>query len=398
MQGSQDAHPTALITGLGFIAPGGLEAAFRGQACRAPEAAPEITGFETPDGAPAFGFELAEFKLEDHLPHIKTYLDRTSALALAAARLALADAGLLDGAARPAGLEIGCAYGATLGCLEAMGIFWKKVKSSNPKFAPPLPFTHGYANSPSSLLCIEYGLRGSAATFSGDWLSGIQALHFALTQVFLGSAQAVLVGASDSLTSAAHAHLLACGCLSRSGRLRPWSAENDGVVPGEGAAFAVIESTAGAAARGRRPYAELAAVGLGAGESSAALLDAWRRARAGVQPGTRESPDPTILVAATPLPPALDRAELGGWAQCLKGRTDVSAIAPKLLTGELLSVSPVLGTLLGAAVLSGKLDAALLPAPSCPMLRSARGGAFSSAIVGALDPGGTAGVVALRKT
>ena len=166
---TQDASQhRAVVTGFGWLAAPPFAQALDGTLAALPETAPEITGFETPAGAPAFGFELIDFKIEAYLPNLKTYVDRTSALALSAAKLALQDAGLLEREARPAGVEIGCSYATTFGCLEAMGLFWKKVKSTNPKFAPPLPFTHGYANSPSSLVCIEYGLKGSAATFSGQ--------------------------------------------------------------------------------------------------------------------------------------------------------------------------------------------------------------------------------------
>lgn len=221
-----------------------------------PDPPPEITAFETPEGAPAWGFEIPEFSVEKELPHIKTYMDRTSALALVAAKLALADAGLLEREKRPAG-EIGCAHGTALGCLDAMTIFWNKVKTSNPKFAQPLPFTHGYANSPSSLLCIEYGLRGPAATFSGERLAGVEALLFAYDQIAAGAGEIILAGASESLSAAAYHHLLASGQLSRSGT---W---DDGIVPGEGAAMVVLESAASAQRRGAKVLAEVTAVDLG---------------------------------------------------------------------------------------------------------------------------------------
>src|SRR5206468_5991933 len=140
--------------------------------------------------------EVHDFSLEKELPNIKSFVDRTSALALGATKAALADAGLLNPEQRPVKTEIGCAYGSMLGCLEAMSIFWNKVKTSNPKFAQPLPFTQGYANSPSSLMCIEFGLRGPAATFSGTRLSGIEALLFAFDQIVAGAGEIIVAGAS----------------------------------------------------------------------------------------------------------------------------------------------------------------------------------------------------------
>ena len=251
-----------LITGFGALVPAAVADG---------TAAPEITGFEVPEGAPTFGYELLDFKVEEHFPNIKTYLDRVSALALTGAKLALENAGLRDQTTRPAGLEIGCAYGTTFGGLDSMGLFWKKAKTANPKFAPPLVFTHGYANSPSSLVCIEFGLRGPAATFSGSNLSGVEALQFAFDQIAAandaGEAACMLVGASEALSAALHAHLNAEKLLSASGKAQV------GIIPGEGAVFLVLESEASVAARGRVPLAVLHGVGMAANAD-------WNTARA----------------------------------------------------------------------------------------------------------------------
>jgi 3-oxoacyl-(acyl-carrier-protein) synthase len=203
----------------------------------------EITGFELPDGAPTWGFEVLDLNTESELPNIKSFIDRTSALALVAGKRALAEAGLLETAKRPEGLSIGCAYGTMMGCLEAMGIFWSKVKTGNPKFAQPLPFTQGYANSPSSLLCIEFGLHGPSATFSGERLAGAEALQFACDQIASGAGDAVLVCASESLTQAAWNHFQNGSLLSARGDF------SDGTVLGEGGVALLLEFEESALAR-----------------------------------------------------------------------------------------------------------------------------------------------------
>lgn len=387
-----------LITGTGWIVPEPLRDALAGKLLGPPEAAPEITGFEAPEGSPAFGFEALDFKLEEHCPNINTYVDRTSAMALAAAKLALADAGLLDREKRPQHYPIGCAYGTALGCLEAMGIFWKKVKSTNPKFAPPLPFTHSYANSPSSLLCIEHGLKGASATFSGERLAGVEALLFAFDQIATGSAEAIVVGASESLTRALHAHLYSEGRLSASGQLAAWSEDNDGVVPGEGGAFVVLESEPGVQARGHKAYAELAGVSVGSGGAVNPYLEAWDRAGEDIMRTLDLSAGPALVVAATPEEQSLDSWEGPFWAKRLAKAPTTAAIAPKLYTGELMSVSPVLGVALAAQVLAEKLQGAGLPQPKGLGDQFPASGPFVNALVGAIDPLASAGIVALRKS
>jgi len=410
--GTGENAPQAVVTGVGWLAAEPFAQAMDGGPILAPEETPEITGFETPEGAPAFGFELIDFQIEDYLPNLKTYVDRTSALALAAAKLALIDAGLLvrdDESERghpgrtpcgtdvvtdtkrqtgtsappsgagwmpavlPAGVEIGCSYATTFGCLEAMGIFWKKVKRSNPKFAPPLPFTHGYANSPSSLVCIEYGLKGSAATFSGQETSGIEALLFAVDQIATGAAQIVLVCASESLTRPVHAHLHAEERLSASGRQGLWAPANDGVVPGEGAACWIVESAASAKAHGRKALARLAAVGLASGKSG--LSDAI--AQLGDVAG------PTLICATTPDTSTVDEAE-AGTLKAQNFANQASVVAPKLLSGELFSVSPLLAGILAMRV-----------GPDTQGLKSLSSAAstepFQATLLLSRDPNGSAG-------
>lgn len=229
---------------------------------------PEITGFELPEGAPTWGYEVLDLNLETELPNVKSYLDRTSALALVAGKRALTDAGLIDREKRPTGLDIGCAFGTMMGCLDAMGIFWTKVKTSNPKFAQPLIFTHGYANSPSSLLCIEHGLRGPAATFSGERLAGAEALMFAYDQIASGAGEAMLVCASESLTQAVWNHFYSSGQLKTESK--------DGTILGEGAIALVLESEDSAKARGALVLAELADVCNSADEATDRNVCYWR--------------------------------------------------------------------------------------------------------------------------
>ncbi|MCY3023561.1 MAG: beta-ketoacyl synthase N-terminal-like domain-containing protein, partial [Planctomycetota bacterium] len=316
--------PRIVITGLGFVAPSPLAEALSGRRAAPPRPVPEITAFEVPDGAPTWGFEVLDFSLDKELPTIKSFVDRTSGLALVAAKAALADAGLLDREKRPAGVEIGCSHGTTLGCLEAMGIFWHKVKTSNPRFAQPVPFTHGYANSPSSLLCIEYGLRGPAATFSGERLAGVEALMFAFDQIAAGAGEVILAGASESLTPAGYNHLLATGQLSRSGN---W---DDGIIPGEGAAMLVLESEDSARNRGARIHAEVEGVALYHFDAKSAPV----RRNVGTDP--RE----TVLFVS---PPSLRAGGAAGpfWS------ADARTFSGDLCTGDMLSASPVLGAALG---------------------------------------------------
>lgn len=321
-----------------MVVPPSLEAALAGQISAPPQPPPEISAFEVPEGAPEWGFEIPEFSIEKELPNFKSFVDRNSALALVAAKVALLDSGLpaeREPAAGPS--EIGCSYGSMFGCLEAMGIFWNKVKTSNPKFAQPLPFTHGYANSPSSLLCIQYGLRGPAATFSGERLAGIEALLFAHDQIASGSAGVMLAGASEHLSQAAYLHLLSSGQLSQTGK---W---DDGIIPGEGAVMLVLESEDSAHRRNARIYAEIEGVNFFP-MSPASALEPIRIAT---------PPQETVFFVSTPNGGSVgDRISPPLTA-------DIPSIATKYYSGDMFSVSPLLGVCLGAGILGKKIFIAL---------------------------------------
>jgi hypothetical protein len=348
-----------VITGVGLAAPEPLSAL----GAAPPSPPPEITAFEVPEGTPAWGFEVLDLGLERELPNIKTFVDRTSALALVAAKRALADAGL----SWPPPSAIGCAYGTMLGCLEAMSIFWNKVKATNPKFAPPLTFTHAYANSPSSLLCIEFGLRGSAATFSGEPLAGLEALAFAFDQLVLGGAEIILAGASDSLTPAAHRHLCATGRLSRSGR---WE---DGLIPGEGGVMLVLENKESARKRGAKIYAVLEDLELFTGWPAKPAIcgqDFDKLSRTDARgPGE-------LLFSSLP----------GGWPEEAGLFPEMPVCNFKLYAGDMLAATPVLGVALAAQAL--RLGAAFATG-----LR----GDLRSAVALGYDPSGTLGMVRLKR-
>ncbi|MHC4502111.1 MAG: beta-ketoacyl synthase N-terminal-like domain-containing protein [Planctomycetota bacterium] len=325
-----------LVTGVGVVSaagesPDALAAAVR----EGRPLASEITAFEVAEGEPARACEIHEFDLARHVPSVKSYIDRTSALALAATKAALEDAGVFEDGAR-GGREVGLVYGTQWGCLDSMEVFYAKLKGSNPRFAPPLPFSHSYANSPASVLAIEFALRGHHAVYSTGRTSGARAVLAGADAVESGRAGAVACVASDSFSHAAFRHYHAKGLL------RPDDGTEDDprrFFLGEGASCLVLEDAGAARSRGARVRARVLGSGAAPGSGAAAALEVAIRkalARAGVEP-------------------AKVRAAFGTSASREGTEVELAALVASLGVGEgraremLLSTGMVLGETMGAS-------------------------------------------------
>jgi len=197
---------------------------------------------------------VEDFVVEDYLTSEKTYLDRCSEFALAAAALALDDAQLSwRGGPHP---RWGLALGTAFGCLDSMLNNTIRVQSKGPRLASPIIFMHSMANSPASLVAIEYGLAGPNPTFCDGAISAGTALHYAWYALVSSQADVMLAGGVDVVSKALLARLSVN--LDRPGA-RPAA---------EGAAVLALEKAEAAAARGVRPLAEIAGCGLASGSDA----------------------------------------------------------------------------------------------------------------------------------
>lgn len=163
----------------------------------------EIVGFDATDFAVQVAGEIQDFDLADYLDSVKSYVDRTSALALAACSMALRDASWEASDEHPIGLVLG----SDRGCMDSTELFAEKITTHNPKFAQPFLFTQSYMNAPNSLVAIEFGLRGFNACVSCGRTSGASAIACAFDQVRCGRAERILAGGTEGLSAALCASL-----------------------------------------------------------------------------------------------------------------------------------------------------------------------------------------------
>ena len=141
---------------------------------------------------------IADFDIKDYPVSPKTYLDRCSALALAAAALALQDAEISHPPENPA--RFGITLGTHYGCIDTMKTFWDNLAEKGARHANALLFSHSYFNSPISLCAIEFGLQGYHNTVCAGSNSGLEAIRLAHDAIAAGHADAMLCGGVDALT------------------------------------------------------------------------------------------------------------------------------------------------------------------------------------------------------
>jgi 3-oxoacyl-[acyl-carrier-protein] synthase II len=183
-------------------------------------------------------------------------IPRAVQLAVLAAGLAWSDAGIGSTRER-VGLVVGTGLG-NLDALDCMSVSAHARERVNPA-AAFRGFTHAAACEIAGILDI----RGPMLTISTGCNSGADAIGVARDWLTLGRCDTVLVGGTEAeltpifLTAMRAARALTRRNVDAPAASRPFDAGRTGNVPGEGAAFLVLENAQHATARAARAYAAL---------------------------------------------------------------------------------------------------------------------------------------------
>lgn len=253
-----------VITGVGAYSPIGndwatIEAnlrALKSGVCHMPEWE-EYEGLNTKLGAPVTDFELpASFTRKR-----TRSMGRVAMLATAASERALTDAGLLGDPLLQSG-RVGVAYGSSTGSTQAITDFANMLLTKSLDGITATTYIRMMGHTAPVNIGVFFGLKGRVITTSSACTSGSQGVGYAFETIREGSQDIMLAGGAEELCpteAAVFDTLYATSTLNDQPERspRPFDAERDGLVIGEGACTLVLENRDHALARGADIYAEI---------------------------------------------------------------------------------------------------------------------------------------------
>ena len=225
---------------------------------------PEWVGYDglnTILGAPA-----AEFALSDGYTTKKTRsMGRVALMATRASELALADAGLLGDRLVKSG-KLGIAYGSSAGTPRAICDFGRMIDEKSTRGINATTYIKMMGHTAPVNLGVFLGVTGRIITTSSACTSGSQGIGYAYEAIRHGQQCAMIAGGAEELcvTEVAVFDTLFATSVHNDApesTPRPFDAERDGLVLGEGAGTLILEDWDHAKARGATIYAEVAGFG-----------------------------------------------------------------------------------------------------------------------------------------
>ncbi|MFO7610200.1 MAG: beta-ketoacyl-ACP synthase II [Candidatus Krumholzibacteriia bacterium] len=257
-----------VVTGLGMLTAVGLDrdtswdALKRGASGIAPITCLDITGFKT-----TFAGELKGFDPELAMdPKDARKADRYAQVAVAAAVEAMAQAGLDAAPGDPfrAGVIIGSGIGGMITFEEQHArLLARGARAVSPLFIPMM-----ISDMAAGLVSIRYGFKGANYCTVSACASGGHAIGAAFDQIRLGHADVMITGGAEAaicnmaLAGFGNMKALSTRNDDPTAASRPFDADRDGFVLGEGGGILVLEAEEHAQARGAVILGEVLGYGM----------------------------------------------------------------------------------------------------------------------------------------
>ncbi|MGO9196031.1 MAG: beta-ketoacyl-[acyl-carrier-protein] synthase family protein [Acidimicrobiales bacterium] len=230
-----------VVTGLGIVSCAGmsLDKFFDGLNGPAPEGDRRVRDF---DPTPWLDVKQAR------------RADRFQQFSVAAAQMALDDAGDVN----PDPARAGVIFGTGVGGLQTLETQIQVHIEKGPRRVSPFLVPMLMANAGAAAISMRLGWRGPCETVVTACAAGTQSIGAAYRLVAWGRCDVVMTGGAEAaMTPVAMAAFANMTALSSSGESRPFDRRRDGFVMGEGGGALVLEELGRAQARGARIYAEV---------------------------------------------------------------------------------------------------------------------------------------------
>lgn len=258
-----------VVTGLGALTPiGNNKDAYWQSLISGKSGAAPVTHFDASKFKTQFACEVKDFVAKDHIDRkLARKMDKFSQYAMVASDEAILDSKLdLDTLNK---YRVGVIWGAGIGGLET---FQDEVLNYangdgtprfNPFFIPKM-----IADIAPGNISIKYGFMGPNYTTVSACASSANSMIDALNTIRLGHCDVVITGGSEAAVTISGMggfnamHAMSTRNDSPETASRPFDANRDGFVLGEGAGSIILEEYEHAKARGAKIYAEVIGGGL----------------------------------------------------------------------------------------------------------------------------------------
>ncbi len=256
-----------VITGLGAVTPVGNDIPTMWDALLTGRSgAGRITAFDPSDMEVQIAAEVKDFDPEALFGRrLARRHDRFTLFAMEAARQAIADSGLeFDEELK---WKTGVLVGTGIGGIISLQKGYRILGERGPHRVSPFMIPMMMPNAAAGMIAITYGLHGPNFSLASACATGSHAIGEAAAIIRRGDAEVMVCGGSEAvIVPVALAAFNNMGAVSRRNdeperACRPFDANRDGFVMGEGAGVLVLESLEHACMRGAHIYAELAGYG-----------------------------------------------------------------------------------------------------------------------------------------
>jgi 3-oxoacyl-[acyl-carrier-protein] synthase II len=257
-----------VITGAGAVTPVGNTAEeFWAALLEGRSGIGAITRFDTTGYATRIAGEVKDF---DPLKYIDRKddrkFDRFLKYAVACAVMAVEDAGLKTD--RVDASRFGVLVGSGIGGLETLLENYETLRTKGPDRVSPFFVPMIIINMASGVIAMRFGAKGPNSSVVTACATGNHAIGEAMRIIERGDADVMIAGGSEAiivpLTIAGFSQMKAMSTRNDepTKASRPFDAERDGFVCGEGGGLVVLESLEHARARDARIYAEVVGYGM----------------------------------------------------------------------------------------------------------------------------------------